>query len=307
MSAGWPWAVFIFNNHTGGYCTAALIAPKTVATAAHCVVDGTAPADLSVTHDRTVDLVGGDFVGVTAIKVIPGFSGADLNSPDVAKIRLASQPASSTPVAVINRALSSEVTGSAHALVGGYGLTSTSDTSGPVLRQAVFTNLTIGGCGGFGSRVICAQSGPPATCSGDSGGPLIVQLGADTVTSAPSLSNGVWRLAGVTHAGDVNCSGLSTFASLLDQSQHDFLQPDTTITSGPSGNTTQRTPSFGFTSHPTGALFQCRVDGAAFKACKSPYKTATLAFGNHTFRVRANSDGVSDPTPAARTFKVVRP
>jgi hypothetical protein len=32
-----------------------------------------------------------------------------------------------------------------------------------------------------------------------------------------------------------------------------------------------------------------------------------LAFGNHAFRVRANSDDVTDPIPAARSFKVVKP
>jgi secreted trypsin-like serine protease len=308
VSAGWPWAVFLVNQHTGGTCSGALIATKTVATAAHCVVDGTAPGDLFVTHDRAPDLSGGTgFVAGTAIRVIPSFVSGDLNSPDVAKVRLASQPASSAPLTVINRTLSSEVTGSAKALAGGYGLTSTSDTTDPVLREAVFTSLTLGGCGGFPSRFICSETGPPATCSGDSGGPLIVRLGADTVSSGPSASNGAWRLAGITHAGDVNCAGLSTWASLLDQTQHDFLQPDTTITSGPSGNTTKRTATFGFASHPAGAILQCSLDGAAYKTCTSPHKTGTLAFGSHTFRVRANSDGVVDPTPAARTFKVVRP
>jgi len=307
VSAGWPWAVFIVNDHTGALCSGALIATKTVATAAHCVVDGTAPGNVAVTSDRVPDINGGTgFVGVTAIKVLPGFDPMNpLNGSDVAKIRLASELPSTAPVAVINRTLTSEVTGSAKALAGGYGLTSPSDTTDPVLRQAAFTSLGTGGACGS-SQLICSGSGSPATCSGDSGGPLIVQLGADTVTSSPSPSNGAWRLAGVTSFGDVNCTS-SFWTSLLDQTQHNFLQPDTAITAGPSGNTTQRRPTFSFNSSPGGAILQCRVDKALFKPCQSPFRTALLGFGAHTFQVRANSDGVTDPSPASRSFKVVRP
>jgi trypsin len=306
VSAGWPWAVFVLNNHTGGTCSGALIATKTVATAAHCVVDGTAPGDLFVSNDRAIDFVHGNFVHVTAIKVMNSFNEGDPFSPDVAKLRIESALPSATPVQVINRTASSEVTGSAKALAGGYGATGPSDTSSPVLREAMFTNLGAGtGCAA--STWICSNSGPPAACFGDSGGPLVVQLGADTVTSAPSPSNGVWRLAGLTHAGDASCSSLSLWANLLEQSEHNFLQPDTTIFAGPSGNTTQRRPSFGFNSAPTGAILQCRVDKALFKTCQSPFKTALLGFGPHTFQVRANSDGVTDPSPASRSFTVVRP
>jgi hypothetical protein len=307
VSAGWPWAVFILNNHTGGTCSGALIATKTVATAAHCVVDGTVPGDLLVTNDRAPDVSGGTgFVNATAIKVINSFNESDPFSPDVAKVRIPSALPSATPVQVINRTLSSEVTGSAKALAGGYGATSSSDTTDPVLREATFTNLAAGtGCAA--STWICANAGPPAMCFGDSGGPLVVQLGADTVTSSPSPSNGVWRLAGLTHAGDASCSGFSAWANLLEQSEHNFLQPDTTIFAGPTGNTTQRRPSFGFNSAPTGAILQCRVDKALFKTCQSPFRTAMLGFGPHTFQVRANSDGVTDPSPASRSFTVVRP
>lgn len=306
VSAGWPWAVFLLNNHTGGTCSGALIATKTVATAAHCVVDGTTPGDVFVSNDRAIDFAHGNFIGVTAIKVIHTFNESDPLSPDVAKLRIASALPSAAPVQVINRTASSEVTGSAKALAAGYGATGPSDTSDPLLREAMFTNLEAGtGCAA--STWICSNSGPPATCFGDSGGPLVVQLGADTVTSAPSPSNGVWRLAGLSHAGDASCSSLSIWASLLEQSEHNFLQPDTTIFAGPNGNTTQRRPSFGFNSAPTGAILQCRVDKALFKTCQSPFKTAMLGFGPHTFQVRANSDGVTDPTPASRSFNVVRP
>ena len=84
--------------------------------------------------------------------------------------------------------------------------------------------------------------------------------------------------------------------------------PDTTIDSGPSGSTTDRTPTFQFHSpgHP-GATFKCKLDGSAFTACSSPDTLARLALGRHTFQVEAILNGAKDPTPAKRSFRVVKP
>jgi hypothetical protein len=84
----------------------------------------------------------------------------------------------------------------------------------------------------------------------------------------------------------------------------DTSGPQTTIDSGPSGLTNDSTPSFGFSSE-QGASFQCRVDSASFAGCTSPYTSAALSDGAHSFEVRA-SDGVGnvDATPASRSFTV---
>ena len=67
--------------------------------------------------------------------------------------------------------------------------------------------------------------------------------------------------------------------------------------------TNDATPTFTFSS--TDASFECQVDDAPFAACASPYTTAELADGEHTFSVRAkDSNGIFDPTPATRTFSV---
>ena len=81
-------------------------------------------------------------------------------------------------------------------------------------------------------------------------------------------------------------------------------KPDTTITAGPSGPTNDATPAFSF-SGTSASAFQCRVDGATFATCSSPFTAAALTDGPHTFEVRAlGARGTPDPTPAARSFTV---
>jgi hypothetical protein len=80
--------------------------------------------------------------------------------------------------------------------------------------------------------------------------------------------------------------------------------PDTTIHTGPEGETWLRTPFFGFSSNVGGATFQCRIDGGSFAPCTSPFTAPELSIGPHSFEVRAVSDGAEDPTPARRDFTV---
>lgn len=79
-------------------------------------------------------------------------------------------------------------------------------------------------------------------------------------------------------------------------------QADTSL-SGPSGTTTDATPTFTFGSSEPGT-FECRADDAPFAACTSPW-TIGLADGPHTVQVRAVDEaGNADPTPATRSFTV---
>jgi hypothetical protein len=85
---------------------------------------------------------------------------------------------------------------------------------------------------------------------------------------------------------------------------HDSTAPDTTLTSGPSGPTSDSTPTFAFSSE-LGATFRCKVDAAAYSPCASPFTTAALSEGAHTFSVQAlDTFGNLDPTPAARSVIV---
>ena len=85
----------------------------------------------------------------------------------------------------------------------------------------------------------------------------------------------------------------------------DSIAPDTTIDSGPTGTIDDQTPTFGFSSPEASATLECRVDDADFGPCASPYTTAPLGNGSHTFQARASdAAGNTDATPASRTFTV---
>src|SRR5699024_8728382 len=70
----------------------------------------------------------------------------------------------------------------------------------------------------------------------------------------------------------------------------DLTPPPMNLVSGPAQGllTKARTATFTFNSE-GGATVQCRVDGtdADYAACASPYTTASLPDGVHTFFVRA--------------------
>jgi hypothetical protein len=77
---------------------------------------------------------------------------------------------------------------------------------------------------------------------------------------------------------------------------------ETQITSGPSGFTASA-PTFTFISSVAGAKFECRFDAEAFRPCTTPYTRYGLAYGRHTFYVRAIPPGGSpDPVGDQRTF-----
>ena len=85
-------------------------------------------------------------------------------------------------------------------------------------------------------------------------------------------------------------------------------QPDTEITSGPSGTVGGGDATFAFVANQDRASFTCRLDGGPVEACGSPKGYAGLADGQHTFTVAATDRwGTADATPATRTWTISRP
>ncbi len=81
--------------------------------------------------------------------------------------------------------------------------------------------------------------------------------------------------------------------------------PETTIDSGPSGTVGATAATFGFSSDQNAATFECRLDGSGgWSSCTSPVTETGLSDGSHTFEVRATKDGMTDPTPASRTWTI---
>lgn len=81
--------------------------------------------------------------------------------------------------------------------------------------------------------------------------------------------------------------------------------PQTELRHKPPRKGHDRTPTFRFAADETGSTFQCKLDSKPFRNCHSPFTSAKLSLGHHTFRVRArDASGKLDPSPAAYSFKV---
>jgi hypothetical protein len=86
----------------------------------------------------------------------------------------------------------------------------------------------------------------------------------------------------------------------------DTVAPVVTVTDGPTGVTSDSTPTFAFTVNGPAAV-ACRVTGAAFTPCSSPFTPAApLVDGPYSFEVRA-SDPVGNTRVASRAFEVLTP
>jgi glucose/arabinose dehydrogenase/PKD repeat protein len=135
------------------------------------------------------------------------------------------------------------------------------------------------------------------------------------VTSASPLrigGNAIWGeyLGGVIDEVRVYNRALSQAEIQEDMNSPvtapDATPPQTTVESGPSGVTPLAPTRFAFSADEE-AVFECRLDSGAWQACTSPISYPATP-GPHSFEVRA-TDGAGnvDPSPATRSFRVVRP
>ena len=82
--------------------------------------------------------------------------------------------------------------------------------------------------------------------------------------------------------------------------------PETRIGRKPRRSTRERRVRFTFSSDESGSRFQCRLDRARFRACRSPHRQRVRP-GRHRFQVRAiDAAGNVDRTPASHRFVVRR-
>jgi hypothetical protein len=135
---------------------------------------------------------------------------------------------------------------------------------------------------------------------------------ACTNVSIDALLGDGAHILSVAAGTELNSTGYYDKTPALLHWTIDTQPPDTVISGGPSGSTTDRAASFAFAgadpSPGTALHYVCRLDGAAWSACESAgtQHYATLGAGSHTFDVEAvDAAGNADPSPASRSWTVL--
>jgi hypothetical protein len=118
----------------------------------------------------------------------------------------------------------------------------------------------------------------------------------------PGLGDGSHTVAvrAVDAAGNVDASPATRTWTV------DTTAPDTSITSGPDGETSARSARFELSTTEPGSRLACKLDSGAWAECSSPSDVTGLADGSHTLSVAAiDAVGNVDQTPATRTWTVL--
>lgn len=160
--AGYPWAVALENPISGGVCTAVLISPTFVLTAAHC----TGPEKRVLVGHTTRSRA--RVIEVAAAIRHPGYDNST-HQFDVGLLRLA-EPVRLTPISLISKGeYLLLVKPDAEAEVMGWGKRPGTDFSESLVRADIrFQFIAF-----RGTYIFYEDQGGP--CGGDSGGPLVIK------------------------------------------------------------------------------------------------------------------------------------
>ncbi len=150
---------------------------------------------------------------------------------------------------------------------------------------------------------VSTEAGSTFECRVD-GGPWVPCTSPHTTAWLPDGDH-TFDVRAVDAAGNVDPTPQSQTFTVSTPPPPDTTAPETTITAGPGGVTSNPRPVLEFVSSETGSTFECRVDGGAWTTCASPHTTPRLPDGSHTVEVRAtDAAGNTDLSPAARRFRV---
>ena len=177
-------------------CTATLISPHVVLTAAHCVIPDAVGANTQFTVFTGTDVDTGrpsEFVSVKSTHAHPDFSLRDVLSGGDIAVGILANALSPTPIPMNRAPITDAFPGQPVRMVG-YGKTSASDPTGATAgtkRQASTPLIS------YTDKLLHVGTAGDTTCEGDSGGPGLMTIG------------GVEAIVGVVSFGDPDCSMLA--------------------------------------------------------------------------------------------------
>jgi N-acetylneuraminic acid mutarotase len=169
------------------------------------------------------------------------------------------------------------------------------DTSGPLVELgSAPAALTRESSASF--AFACDAAGCETDCQLDEGG--FQPCRSPAVFAALAAGEHVFGVRGRDAAGNVG-------ATTRHRWSIDLAAPDTSITAAPASPTNEASAVFGFESPDASAHFECSFDGAPFEPCSSGTTRASLAAGEHSFRVRAVDAAKNlDATPAEHRWLI---
>ena len=206
---GDPSVVIVFaqenGSQQGSLCTASVIAPTVLLTAAHCVAPSEVGSNVTFSAFLGSDFNGaGQWLAVKETHFDQAFNPNNLNGGHDVGIVILAQPVSLTPLPY-NRTSPSALAGKAVRLVG-YGVNNGQAQTGAGIKRQVTTTLD-----SVSSLLLKIGNSSQGTCQGDSGGPAFMNVG------------GVETIVGITSFGAVGCGDgghdtrIDLYASFIDQ------------------------------------------------------------------------------------------
>lgn len=203
----YPWLVALFDRFANGepnglVCGGSLIAPDWVLTAAHCVVDAPpSRIDIVLGSNRLSSVT--QRIPIDRAIVSSNYDPFGLDG-DIALLHL-TQSTTITPIQPFQLGQGMVETDYLRGTVTGWGLTGVfmvpdalQEVSLPIIDYTACAKSWSDSYYEFTDRLICAgyANMTKATCYGDSGGPLMVELG-----------DGSWRQIGIVLGGQYGCIG----------------------------------------------------------------------------------------------------
>lgn len=336
--AAWPWQVALIERDNAGsavsLCGGTLVAPTIVLSAAHCFYDENlggfpSPEGRSIIAGRTLlSSNDGQEIPVSTYYWFNDSNGQPLYDPYAGRwdvvIVVLEWPAPGAAIKIAGDGDVSAWTPGRTAFATGWGkLSEIGDISDrlQVVDLEVQPDTACSSVyGAFDSEtMLCAGvlEGGKDTCQGDSGGPLVVPVGneyrliGDTSFGAGCARAGTpgvyGRLAAdpmrsTLQAAIKNLAGVD-IVSTSTSTPSGNTPPETTLAGAPRAKTFSTWATFTFESNRTDASFLCRLDGASWAPCTSPW-TYKVRRGWHRFDVMAvDAGGQQDASPATYYWK----